>query len=218
MTQLIDKGRVVRGWLGISIQDLSPDLAAGFGVPGTGGVLVADVIKDSPAEAGGLKAGDIIVELAGSPIKESTELQKRVAAIPPGKPTPLTVLRDRKPTKLSIKIGEQPTDDTVVAAVPKGTGLGLSVEPLTPDIARTYGLSGRSGVVVTDVAEGSAAEAAGIRGGDLILEVNRRPVGSVDEFRKIVGGLKPGDSVPVQLQRGGGGGREYVVLKAPEKP
>ncbi len=174
MTQLIDKGRVVRGWLGISIQDLSPDLAAGFGVPGTGGVLVADVIKDSPAETGGLKAGD--------------------------------------------KIGEQPTDDTVVAAVPKGTGLGLSVEPLTPDIARTYGLSGRSGVVVTDVAEGSAAEAAGIRGGDLILEVNRRPVGSVDEFRKIVGGLKPGESVPVQLQRGGGGGREYVVLKAPEKP
>ena len=217
MTQLIAKGRVVRGWLGISIQDLSPDLAAGFGVPGMGGVLVADVVKDSPAEAGGLKAGDIIVELAGSPIKESTELQKRVAAIPPGKPTPLTVLRDRKPTKLSIKIGEQPTDDTVVAAVPKGTGLGLSVEPLTPDIARTYGLSGRSGVVVTDVAEGSAAEAAGIRGGDLILEVNRRPVGSVDEFRKIVGGLKPGESVPVQLQRGGGG-REYVVLKAPEKP
>jgi serine protease Do len=218
MTQLIDKGRVVRGWLGISIQDLSPDLAAGFGVPGVGGVLVADVIKDSPAEAGGLKAGDIIVELAGSPIKESTELQKRVAAILPGRPTALTVLRDGKPTKLSIKIGEQPTDDTVVAAVPKGTGLGLSVEPLTPDLARTYGLAGRSGVVVTEVAEGSAAEAAGIRGGDLILEVNRRTVGSVDEFRKIVGSLKPGESVPVQLQRGGGGGREYVVLKAPEKP
>jgi serine protease Do len=73
-------------------------------------------------------------------------------------------------------------------------------------------------VVVTDVAEGSAAEAAGIRGGDLILEVNRRPVGSVDEFRKIVGSLKPGESVPVQLHRGGGGGCEYVVLKAPEKP
>src|SRR6266852_3878671 len=218
MTQLIDKGRVVRGWLGVSIQDLSPDLAAGFGVPGAGGVLVADVIKDSPAAAGGLKAGDIIVELAGSPIKESTDLQKRVAAIPPGGPAALTVLRDRKPTKLSIKIGEQPTDETVVAAVPKGAGLGLSVEALTPDLARTYGLTGRSGVVVTDVAEGSAAAAAGIRGGDLILEINRRAVGSLEEFRKIVGGLKPGDSVPVQLQRGGGGGREYVVLKAPEKP
>jgi S1-C subfamily serine protease len=218
MNQLIDKGRVVRGWLGISIQDLSPDLAAGFGVPGTGGVLVADVMKDSPAEAGGLKAGDIIVELAGSPIKETTDLQKRVAAIAPGRPAALTVLRDRQPTKLSIKIGEQPTDETVVAAVPKGAGLGLSVEPLTPDLARTYGLTGRSGVVVTDVAEGSAAAAAGIRGGDLILEINRRAVGSVEEFRKIVGSLKPGDSVPVQLQRGGGGGREYVVLKAPEKP
>jgi len=148
------------------------------------------VIKESPAEAGGLKAGDIIVELAGPPIKESTDLQKRVAAIPPGKPTPLTVLRDRKADKLSIKIGEQPTDDTVVAAVPEGHGARLSVEPLTPDVARTYGLSGRSGVVSPMSPRAARAEAAGIRGGDLILEVNRRPVGSVEEFRKIVGGLK----------------------------
>ena len=93
MTQLIDKGRVVRGWLGISIQDLTDDLAAGFGASGKGGVLVADVMKDSPAEASGLKAGDIIVELSGAPVKDVTELQKRVAAVSPGQSVPMTVLR-----------------------------------------------------------------------------------------------------------------------------
>src|SRR6202162_5597643 len=90
MTQLIAKGRVVRGWLGISIQDLTDDLAAGFGVPSKGGVLVADVLKDGPAEAAGMKPGDIIVELGGIPIKEVTDLQKRVAAIPPGRGGALT--------------------------------------------------------------------------------------------------------------------------------
>src|SRR5499425_1093963 len=129
MTQHIDKGRVGRGWLGISIQDLTDDLAAGFGAPGKGGVLVADVMKDSPAEAGGMRSGDIIVELGGVPVKEVTDLQKRVASIPPGQPAVLTVLRDRKPSKLSVKVGEQPGEETVVAAAaPKGMGLGLTVE------------------------------------------------------------------------------------------
>src|SRR6266404_6925141 len=114
-------------------------------MPGSCGVLVADVVKDSPAEAGGLKAGDIIVELDGSPIKESTELQKRVAAIPPGRPTALTVLRDRKPTKLTVKIGEQPGEETVVAAEPKGEGLGVTVESLSEEMAQAYGLRGRAG-------------------------------------------------------------------------
>jgi serine protease Do len=217
MTQLIDKGRVVRGWLGIVIQNLTEDLAAGFGIPGKSGVLIAEVMKGSPADAAGFKAGDVIVELAGGPIKETTDLQKRVAAIPPGRATGVTVLRDRTPTRLSVKIGEQPSEEVVVAAAPKDVGLGLGVQALTPDLAQTYGLKAQTGLVVVDVAEGGAGAAAGINEGDLILEVNRRAVDSVEEFRKAVAALKPGESVPVQLERGGGG-REYVVLKAPEKP
>jgi len=217
MTQLIAKGRVVRGWLGIAIQDLTDDLAAGFGVSGKGGVLVADVLKDGPAAAGGMKPGDIIVELGGGPIKEVPELQKRVAAIPPGRAAAVTVLRDRKPTKLTVRIGEQPGEEAVVAAGPKGEGLGVTVEPLTEEMAETYGLRGRSGVLVTDLAAGSAAEAAGIKEGDLILEVNRRRVGTVEEFTTAMGALKPGEAVPVQIERGGAG-REYVVLKVPDKP
>jgi len=217
MTQLIDRGRVVRGWLGIVIQDLSPELAAGFGVAGTNGVLVSEVMAGSPAESAGLKAGDIIVELGGSPIKETTELQKRVAALPPGRSAPLAVLRDKKPTRLSVKIGEQPAEDLVLAAPPKEGGLGLTVQPLTPELAQAYGLRARSGVVVTEVAPGSAGAAAGMVEGDLILEVDRRPIASVEEFKRAVAALKPGQSVPVQRERAGSG-REYIVLKAPPKP
>jgi Do/DeqQ family serine protease len=217
LNQLIATGRVVRGWLGISIQDLTDDLAAGFGVTGTGGVLVADVLKGGPAEAAGMKPGDIIVELGGAPIKEVTDLQKRVAAIRPGHTAALTVVRDRQPARLTVKVGEQPGEETVLAAGPKGAGVGITVEALSEEAAQTYGLSGRSGVVVTDVAPGSAADAAGIKEGDLVLEVNRRPVGTVEEFTRAVAALKPGEAVPVQIERGGTG-REYVVLKVPDKP
>jgi serine protease Do len=217
MTQLIANGRVVRGWLGIAIQDLTDELAAGFGVSSKSGVLVADVMKDGPAEAAGMKPGDVIVELGGAPIKEVTELQKRVAAIPPGRPTALIVLRDRKPTKLTVKIGEQPGEETVVAAEPKGEGLGVTVESLSEEMAQAYGLRGRAGVVVTGVASGGAAEAAGIKEGDVLLEVNRRRVGSVEEFKSAVAALKPGEAVPVQIERVGAG-RQYIVLKVPDKP
>jgi serine protease Do len=217
MTQLIAKGRVVRGWLGVSIQDLTDDLAAGFGVSSKGGVLVADVLKDGPAEAAGMKPGDIIVDLDGASIKEVTELQKRVAAIPPGRAVALTVLRDRKTSKIRVKLGEQPSEEIVVASGSKGEGLGVTVEELGDDVAQAYGLQGRSGVVVTDVAPDSAAAAAGIKEGDLVLEVNRRRVASVEEFTKAVAALKPGEVVPVQIARSGAG-REYVVLKVPDKP
>src|SRR4029077_2121664 len=96
MTQLINRGRVVRGWLGVVIQDLTPELAAGFGVKEDAGVLVAEVMKDGPAAGGGLKSGDVVVSSAGSAIRDVPDLQKRVAAVEPGRPTPLIVMRDGK--------------------------------------------------------------------------------------------------------------------------
>jgi Do/DeqQ family serine protease len=219
MGQLIASGRVTRGWLGVAIQDLTDDLAASFGVPPRSGVLVSDVMKDSPAEAAGLRAGDIIVEFAGAPIKEVTDLQKRVAALEPGQPTPLAVIRDRGRTALSVRVGEMPAgrETEVAGAPPEQGGLGLSVEGLTAELAQRHGLNATSGVLVTEVAAGSSGAEAGIRPGDVILEVNRRPVSSAAGFRDAVAAIRPGQPVPVYLQRSGGGRNEYVVLKAPDK-
>ena len=140
MAQLMAKGRVVRGWLGIAIQDLTPELAAGFGVKPGSGVLVSDVMKDSPAEAGGLKSGDIITEFGGVSIKDVTDLQKRVAAVEPGRPSPMTVIRDKAPTTLTIKIGEQPGEETVAAVAPKDEVLRIQVDPITPESAQSFKL------------------------------------------------------------------------------
>ncbi len=214
MTQLINKGRVVRGWLGIVIQELTPELAAGFGVNKDSGVLVADVMSDSPAESAGLKAGDIIVEFNGAPIKSVTELQKRVAAVEPGRATPLVVIRDKVSTPLSVKIGEQPSDDAA-AAEPAEETLGLTVEPLTPEA--TSDSSSPPGRVSSSPTWRPAAPASrrASAPGDAILEINRQPVKDVDSFRRIMASVKPGEVVPVYLQRGGGR-NEYVVLSVPE--
>ncbi|HEY7434071.1 MAG TPA: Do family serine endopeptidase, partial [Methylomirabilota bacterium] len=204
MIQLIARGKVVRGWLGVAIQDLSPELAAGFGVKEDAGVLVADVMKDGPAAAAGLRPGDVIVEFGGSAIKDVPDLQKRVAAVEPGRVAPVTVMREKRTVTLSVKIGEQPTDDAAEAADAGDQILGLTVEPLTPETAQQNRLTARSGLLVTDVAPGSPGAVAGIRPGDAVLQVNRRSVGDVVAFRQAVAGLKPGESVPVYLQRGGG--------------
>jgi len=214
MTQLIARGRVVRGWLGVVIQDLTPELAAGFGVKEDAGVLVAEVMKDGPADAAGLKPGDVIVGFGGTPIKDVTDLQKRVAAVEPGRPTPLAVVRDRKAVTLRVKVGEQPTDEAMAAAESGDEILGLTVEPLTPETAQQNRLSTRSGLLVTEVAPGSPGATAGIKPGDAILEVNRRPVRDAAALKQIVATLRPGESVPVYLQRGGGRS-EYVMLTTP---
>ena len=214
MTQLIARGRVVRGWLGVVIQDLTPELAASFGVKEDAGVLVAEVMKDGPAAAAGLKPGDVITGFGGSPIKDVTDLQKRVAAVEPGRPAPITVMRDHKPLGLSVKLGEQPTDEAVAAAESGEDVLGLVVEPLTPETARQNRLSARRGLLVTEVAPGSPGAEAGIKPGDAIVEVNRRPVADAAAFKQIAAALKPGESVPVYLQRGGGR-NEYVMLTVP---
>jgi Do/DeqQ family serine protease len=215
LAQLIDKGRVVRGWLGIVIQELSDELAAGFGVPPRSGILVSDVMKDSPAEAAGVRAGDIIVEFAGRATREVPDLQRRVAATPPGQPVPLTVIRDKREARLTVKLGEMPGEETVVAAAPKAEGWGLTVATLTPELAERYELTAREGVVVMEVARGGPGERAGIRQGDAVLQVNREPIRSVQGFQQALAKVQPGEAVPVYLQRGGGR-NEYVVLKRPE--
>ncbi len=218
MGQLITRGRVVRGWLGIIIQDVNEELAQSFGVREKEGVLVADVMKGGPEEAGGLRAGDIIVEFSGAPITEVPGLQRRVAAIVPGEAVGVKVLREGAPVTMKIIIGEMP-GERVAAANPGNDAWGLAVEALTGDMARRLSLLVAGGALVTDVVTGGPADRAGLRRGDVILEINRRPVADGASLTRELAALKPGESVPIYVHRSASGGRnEYLVLERPEKP
>src|SRR5436305_3509445 len=217
MRQLIASGRVVRGWLGIAIQDVTDELAGTFGV--REGVLVAEVMKGGPAEAAGVRQGDVIVELNGAPIKEVPELQRRVAAVAPGQPVRLKVIRERKPVALSVTVTEMPAEEPVLAGAPEDEGWGLSVEPLSGDAAAQLGLTIAAGLLVTDVVAGSPADKAGLRRGDVIVEVGKKPVAGPATLFRTLAQLKPGDRVLVFVQRPSSGGRaEYLVMERSRQP
>jgi Do/DeqQ family serine protease len=225
MGQLIARGKVVRGWLGIAIQDVTDELATSFGVREREGVLVADVMKGGPGEAAGLRPGDVIVELGGSKIREVPDLQRRVANVMPGQTVAVGVIRELAAHKLSVRVGEMPAED-VAAGEADGDagpeGFGLQVEPLAPDTAERLGLAFSHGLLVTDVAGGGPADRAGIKRGDVILEVDRRPVSDAPALQKALGAVPAGRSVLLWVHRaeaGGAGGRnQYLVLEREGPP
>ena len=217
MRQLIASGRVVRGWLGIAIQDVTDELAGTFGVKE--GVLVAEVMKGGPAEAAGVRQGDVIVELNGAPIKEVPELQRRVAAVAPGQPVKLKVIRDRKPVTLAVTVSEMPGDEPVLAGAPDDESWGLSVEPLTGEAALQLNLGISGGLLVTDVVAGSPGDRAGLRRGDVIVELGKKPVADPPALYRTLAQLKPGDRVLVLIHRPASGGRaEYLVMERSREP
>ena len=220
MAQLIAKGRVVRGWLGVAIQDVTDELSAAFGVSERDGVLIADVMKGGPAEVGGLRAGDVVVEFAGARVREVPDLQRRVANVAPGQKVKVVVVRDRATVPLSVTVGEMPGEQTAVATTDSATeSFGLQVDPLSPALAERLNLPVGHGLVVTDVASGGPAERAGLRRGDVILELNRQPVTDAAAFAKALSALKPGEGTLLYLHRPGGGGRnQYLVLERGQRP
>ena len=222
MAQLIARGKVVRGWLGIAIQDVTDELASSFGVREREGVLVADVIKGGPGEAAGLRPGDVIVDLGGTKIREVPDLQRRVANVAPGQTVAVGVIRDRKPQRLSVRVGEMPADDATAADADVDVapeGFGLQVEPLAPDTAERLGLSFSQGLLVTDVASGGPADRAGLKRGDIILEVDRKPVQDAPSLQKALGAVPAGRSVLVWVHRPGAGARnQYLVLEREARP
>jgi Do/DeqQ family serine protease len=216
MRQLIDQGRVVRGWLGIVIQDVTDELGPTFGVREREGVLVSEVMDGGPAATAGVRPGDVITELGGARISEVTDLQRRVAATRPGESVALTVIRERAPLSISVKLGEMPGEEAVIAATGPEEGWGLVVEAAPRGLTdRPDGPSG-GGVLVTEVAPGSAAARAGVRRGDVVLEVDRAPVADVGSFRQMLAAVKPGQAVRLYVHRSSSGGsREYLVLEKP---
>jgi serine protease Do len=222
MGQLIARGKVVRGWLGIVIQDVTDELASSFGVREREGVLVSDVMKGGPGEVAGLRPGDVIVDLGGTKIREVPDLQRRVASVAPGQTVAVGVVRDRKPQRLSVRVGEMPTDDAATAEAEMDAGpegFGLQIEPLAPDTAERLGLSFNQGLLVTDVASGGPADRAGLKRGDVILEVDRKPVHDAPALQKALGEVPAGKSALIWVHRPGAGAHnQYLVLQREGRP
>jgi serine protease Do len=225
MTQLLKDGVVRRGFLGIQIKDLDPDVAERLGLKGKNGVLVAQVHEGAPAAKGGVKDGDVIVGLGGKPVKDGHELQRLVAALPLGKPTELAVVRDGKTLMLSVTIEEQPKEfgNARVPVRPsprrdpstmKLDKIGLEITDLTPDMAEQLGFAkDAKGAVVTEVEPGGVAAEAGFRRGALIVKVDKQPVATAEAARDAINKapLEKGILFQVQTPQGG---TSYMVLKA----
>ncbi|MBI3079983.1 MAG: PDZ domain-containing protein, partial [candidate division NC10 bacterium] len=209
---LIAQGRVVRGWLGVQIQSLTEDLATQFGAKQDEGVLIANVLKDGPAEKGGLKEGDVILEVDGAKVTGVSQLQRLVAAVPPGKQVNLRVRREGRDLFLTLAVGEMPTEEPVAAAAPEEQGAapyGFKVQDLTPELREQFGLKETDGVVVSELdPEGPAArtglrpEQQGVRGGGAPREGEGAPPQGVAGRGEPVRGGPPGQGlVPGQVMR-----------------
>jgi len=184
--QLVKQGKVIRGWLGVVIQDLTPALAEEFGLKSTEGALVAQVMKGSPADKAGLKQGDVIVRYNGKPVKNSSELRTFVGLTRPGTTVTMGIIREGKPLELRVTIGEYPKKVEVSATTPEVQKfleeLGFRVQELTPEVAQELGYEVRQGVIISAVAPGSPAAFAELRPGLLIEEVNRHRVKNLADF------------------------------------
>jgi serine protease Do len=187
VAQLAETGRVTRAWLGVSIQPLTKELASSFNVPNTNGALVSGVMDDSPAARVGLKQGDVITKWDGRPILRGTDLPRAVAETKVGREVPIEVIRDGKPVALTVKVAElQDQERKVAAAETPGAKLGIAARSLTPEVARSLNVPEARGVLVERVEEGSRAQNAGIEAGDVIVEINRVPVTSVEMLRNAL--------------------------------
>jgi serine protease Do len=216
LPQLREKGRVIRGWLGVVIQKVTPDLAQSFGLPEGRGALVAQVQDGSPAAKAGIKKGDIIVKFNGKDIKDMDELPRIVAGTPIGKKANIVIFREGREITLTANLGEMPEEEKDVALTKKTENkLGLTVEDLTAELARKLGVTGTQGVIVSNISPGGPAEDVGIMKGDVIKEVNRKPVKNVHEYSMAIGKSKPGENILFFIKRGEDS--LYVVLKPAKK-
>jgi serine protease Do len=204
---LVKTGKVTRGWLGVHIQDVNQDLAKSFKLKESKGALVSDVKEDSPADKGGLKAGDVIIKYQDSPVTDGVALQRLVTKTTVGTKATVTVVRDGHEKDLAVTIGELP--EPVKLAMDDGAAsekalAGVTVQDLDRQTAKELGLNGKvQGVVVMGVEPDSSAEEAGLQRGDVIKEINRQPVKSVKDFEKLASDIKKGERVLMLINRKG---------------
>ena len=200
LPQLKNGGKIARGWLGVSIQGMTPELAASLGLDKAKGALVSSVVHDGPAERAGIKAGDVVLEYDGKEINHANDLPFLVASTPAGKTVSLRVFRDKRATTLAAAIGQLKEEEVVASNTEKGD-LGLTVEEINPEITESLGLSRGHGVVITDVEPDSLGDEAGFQPGDIVREINRQPVRDLSDYRKIMASTAQSKSILFLVQR-----------------
>jgi len=211
MDSLLKTGKVSRGWLGVTTQELTPALAKEFGLRDIEGTLVTDVMEDSPAKKAGLQPRDVIVSYDGRPTENPGHLRNMVASTPLGKTVIVKLIRDKRTLEAEIKVTELPKDlastggDIESSGSLEGTVFeGVEVKDLTPDLARDMGYSSsEKGVVITNVESGSPADDAGLAQGDMILELNKERIRTVSDYSRAVAKLKKDQAVLLWLNRQG---------------
>jgi serine protease Do len=214
MDEILKHGKVVRGYIGVTIQEITPDLAKAFNVPAEKGALVGNVDPNSPGGKAGLQRGDVITELNGQPVAGPNGLRLEVGSMVPGTTVHLKVIRNGQPRDVALTLGEAPAGKGAAAtenAEENSAMRGVQVEDLTPGVRRELGLgSDLKGVVVTQVSDGSPAQDAGLQRGDVIQQVNRQPVDSVSEYERLV---REAGKQPIVLLVNRGGNTTFVVVE-----
>jgi serine protease Do len=224
----LQTGKVSRGYLGVAVSELTPELAQGFRLPeGTKGVVLQNVVPNGPGAKAGLQAGDIVVALNGKPVDSPSQLTRGVSSVQPGQKVNLTVMRDGKKKDFAVTVARRPDEEALArgdfgAEEEQGEAdgaqrkagsekLGMRVAPLTPELARELGVEGDQGVVVAGVTPGGPADKAGLRRGDVVLELNRKALGRVEDMVSEVQKLKAGDTALLRVRRGAAA--QFVAIK-----
>ncbi len=203
MESLIKNGKVVRGWLGVSVQPLTPEIAKQFGIKEQGGALVGDVVEGSPAEKSGLRRGDVIITYDGKAVNDPAQLKNMTASTPVGKEVLLHIVRDGKTEQVKVSIAELSQTGQTVQGPFNNLLKGIHVQNITPEIRRGLAIPARvTGVIVTDMEEGTPAESVLTRN-DVIMEINKNKINTVQDYEKIADNIRPDQNVLLLIYRGG---------------
>ncbi len=209
LDSLVKHGRVVRGWLGVSIQEITPELADQFELPSPKGALVTNVVAHGPAAAAGLRRGDVILAINDQPVDTLSKLRLLVAGTEVGSRVPVRIQRDGRPMTVQVTLGELPEEVATLEQAPVDPGYdnvlaGLTVGEINRETVRQFQIEpGTSGVVVLDVAPGSAGSRAGLAAGDVIVEIDRHEVDGVAEYTRLVRAIGPDEQVLLLVARQG---------------
>jgi len=203
LTDLREKGKVTRGWLGVMIQKVTPELAKSFSLKDNKGALVGDVIPNGPASKAGIKRGDVVVEFNGHDVSDMEELPKIVANTTPDSNVDVEVIRGGKSLTLNVHIEVLKDGEEKVAQAQVADPLGMQAQDITPELAQSLGLDAEEGVLVSDVTAGQPAADAGIRRGDVISEIDRKPIANTADYNRAIGNIKAGPTVLFLIRRGG---------------